>query len=325
MATIITREPEWALVYDWNEQVISVILRTRLDTLRENAYQVFPIPKPSYILDIYGLRLNLSSHRGFEELHVINTPPGFSDNGGRSNAPKSHRLTGQTYSTTSSAWPKVPASSIPDYIVPNASYSDYSIPDYSIPDYSSPNYFSPDYSSPDISISVARKLESSDSRLSSSIPSHDVHHSNVQSASDLSISATNILHAISDEIMRVYPSSTGWYDAAFTVRWELDQYLETELAFDPKPYERDMFDPVLTITGAGSAAYATTARSYVQREWPDSRVDLLHHLQDWARTRNHYYGESFVLKSCIYVLRSPTLFVFRQDSVSSIILAGHLY
>ena len=118
--------------------------------------------------------------------------------------------------------------------------------------------------------------------VGSSIPALDVHHSNTQSASDSSDSFPNTLQDISGDIVRVYPSSTRWYNAAFTIRWELDQYIETELDFDTKrPPVENIFESVLTITGTRSAAYATTAISYIQREWPGERAFLLRHLQDW--------------------------------------------
>ena len=251
MASIITPEPQWVLVYDWN------LSRISLDRLRENAYQVFLIPKPSYMLDIDGSRLDLSSHRDFEKLHVINTPPGLSATGHRSYVPISYPFPEPPQSTASSALPEDSASSI----------------------------------------SLPPEPETSDARLSSSIPFHDVHHSKTQSASDLSISSTNILQAISEDIIRVYPSSTGWYDATFTIRWELDQYLETELDFDPKARFEEIFESVLTITGTGNAAYATTARSYIEWGWPDDRAMLLRHTRQWAR--NIGCGKSFVLESRI--------------------------
>ena len=305
MASTTTPESKWVLVYDWSEKLIS---RIPLDRLRENAYQVFPIPRPSYMLEIYGLRMNLSSHSDFEEIHVINMPPGFSDTGHRSHAstpttPLGRRLHPSTPRTTSSIQRSYATSSYQYSYTPDINIT---IPDITSPDMTIPDITTPDITTPDSTMSSALPQKfasnipstsepgSSSARIGSSIPSHDFHGSNTQSTSDLSELSPNILQAIREGVIRVYPSSTGWYDAAFTVRWELDQYLETELDFDPKTPERDMFEPMLTITGTGSAAYATTARSYVQREWPDSRVDLLHHLQSWACARD-YIGKSFVL------------------------------
>ena len=229
----ITPRPKWVLVYDWNERVI---WETLLDRLGENASQVFPIPSPSYILDIYGLRIDLSSHPGFEELHVINTPPGFCDTGHRSYAASSYRSPKTPRLTPFSAWPQDSASNI----------------------------------------SSTSELGSSDAKL-------DVHRSNTQTPSDTSESSPNILHAISENITRVYQSSTGGYHAVFTIRWELDQYLETELDFDPvAPAVKSLLEPVLTITGTSGAPYATTAISYLEWAWPDGGAPLLSHLRDWA-------------------------------------------
>ena len=229
----ITPRPKWVLVYDWNERVI---WETPLDSLREKTSQVFPIPSPSYILDIYGLRIDLSSHPDFEELHVINTPPGFSDTGHRSYAASSYRSPETPSLTPFSAWPQDSTSNI----------------------------------------SSTSELGSSDAKL-------DVHQSNTQTPSDTSESSPNVLHAISENIIRVYPSSTGWYHAAFTVRWELDQYLKTELDFDPEaPAVKSLLAPVLTITGTSGAPYATTAISYLEWAWPGGGAPLLSHLRDWA-------------------------------------------
>ena len=252
MASESTPERNSVLVFDWNDKSIST---TRLDTIRKNAsYLVFPIPRPSYILETYELRIDLRSYTGFEELYVINTPPGFSDLGHRSYAPSSYHFLETPPLTTSSAQPQESASNIP----------------------------------------LTSGWGSSGARLGASIPSHDVHRSNTQSTSNSSESTPNILQTISEDIIRVYPSSTDWYRAAFTVRWELDQYLETELDFDPDAQPvKNLFEPVLTITGTSSAAYATTAKSYIQRVWPGGRVLLLRHLRRWAGNKGS--GKSLLL------------------------------
>ena len=255
-----------------------MISRIPLDRLRENAYQVFPIPRPSYMLEIYGLRMNLSDHRDFEDIHVINMPRGFSDTGHRS-----HASTPRT--TTSIQRSYAPSSDESSHIPEN-----FTIPDSTI-SFPLPQEFASD-------IPSTSELGSPGARLDSNIPSHDFSGPSAQSPSDLTELCPNILQAIRKDITRIYPSSKAQYEAAFTVRWELDQYLETELDFDPKnPRGMDMFDSVLTITGMGSAAYATNARSYIQREWPDSRVRLLDHLQQWAHGHSPYISKSFVLKS----------------------------
>ena len=146
------------------------------------------------------------------------------------------------------------------------------------------------------SITSASELDSSGARISPSKPFHNVHHSNTQSSSDLSVSSPNILQAISEDIIRHYPSSTRGYNAIFTVRWELGQYLKTELDELLDPVE-NMLESVLTITGTGSAAYATTARSYMQQEWPDSLAYLLGHLEDWVL--NGGSGKSRQLKDVL--------------------------
>ena len=283
MASTTTPEPKWVLVYDWSEKTTS---RIHLDGLREAAYQVFPIPRPSYMLVIYGLRMDLSDYRDFEEIHVINMPPSFSDTGHRS----------YTSTPTTSLSHRSYASTLITPFVIHPSYAPSSYQHSSETPYVTPSSAGPQASAS--SISSTSGLATSSTRLDSSTLSHDFHVSSTQTSSGSSGLSPNVLQAICKEIIQdcMYPA--GSYDAVFAVRWELDQYLETELVFDPKNPEMDMFDSVLTITGTGCAAYATTARSYIQREWPGSRVCLLDHLRHWARGHCPYTSKSFILKSC---------------------------
>ena len=275
-----------------------MISKTGLARLRENAYQVFLIPKPSYMLDIHGLRIDLSSHTDFDKLYVINTPPAFSDNVDPSFAKSSYLLDAKPYQTTSSAWPDKSASYISSPFGPETSDAKLgsTIPrhDFKKP-YPTTSSAWPDESASYTSLPFGPEI--SDAEPDSNIPVHDFHEPNTQFTSALSESTPSfVLQAISGDLKQAYPSSTGWYDAAFIVQWELDQYLETELDFDPKAIaDENMLESVLTVTATANAAYATTARSYIEREWPDDRALLLRHLRQWARSKGS--GKSLLLNS----------------------------
>ena len=84
------------------------------------------------------------------------------------------------------------------------------------------------------------------------------------------------LMAISDTISDAYELCPGKRTAVFNVRWELAQYLETELGYHTTLQQREhLLESVLTVSGTASKAYATTAAEYMRWKWPRSNFKLL--------------------------------------------------
>ena len=84
------------------------------------------------------------------------------------------------------------------------------------------------------------------------------------------------LKAISDTISDTYELCPGKRTAVFNVRWELAQYLETELGYHTTLQQREhLLESVLTVSGTASKAYATTAAEYMRWKWPRSNFKLL--------------------------------------------------
>ena len=84
------------------------------------------------------------------------------------------------------------------------------------------------------------------------------------------------LMAIRDTISDAYEPCPGKSTAVFNVRWELAQYLETELGYHTTLQQREhLLESVLTVSGTASKAYATTAAEYMRWKWPRSNFKLL--------------------------------------------------
>lgn len=94
------------------------------------------------------------------------------------------------------------------------------------------------------------------------------------------------LMAISDTISDAYELCPGKRTAVFNVRWELAQYLETELGYHTTLQQREhLLESVLTVSGTASKAYATTAAEYMRWKWPRYNFRLLETIEQLLKVK----------------------------------------
>ncbi len=89
------------------------------------------------------------------------------------------------------------------------------------------------------------------------------------------------LIAISSAIFREHESIkphsvTVSSSATFHIRWDVGDYIRTELEYDSKLHDRkQLLESVLVVVGSASTAYATSAINYMRWRWPNSDCEIL--------------------------------------------------
>lgn len=93
------------------------------------------------------------------------------------------------------------------------------------------------------------------------------------------------LTAISNTVFREHElkkshSTTVSSSATFRIRWDVYDYIRTELEYDSKLHERNqLLESVLVVVGSAPTAYATSALNYMRWRWPESNCELLRIVQ----------------------------------------------
>ena len=92
--------------------------------------------------------------------------------------------------------------------------------------------------------------------------------------------------AIRDTVCGAYGLGQGTIKGTFDVRWEIAQYLRSELGYVTALQQRsDSLQSVLTISGTANKPYAARAADYMRWKWPRSNFKLLEIIEDMLKGR----------------------------------------